>query len=98
MGLNMDALISLNKEKIVTFYYNNEGLYGYLYLNDGRIKVLNKTAIDIFIYLYESPMKLSDLLEKLSQKYKISQDKIYNPVLNFIKKLVDIGVIRYEKY
>lgn len=88
--------ISINRDRVVTFYSDPEGLYGYLYLNDGRLMVLNRTAIDILKYLYESPMELMKLIEKLSQKYGLPKERIHGSVLKFIEKLVDLGVVRYE--
>ena len=89
--------LKVNGERVIAFYYDNEGLYGYLYLNDGRIILLNETGVEILKHLHKSPMKLSDLLERISREYEVPQDRIRDSIFKFIEKLIAMGVIRYEE-
>jgi hypothetical protein len=88
--------ISINRDRVIALYSDSEGLYGYLYLNDGRLMLLNRTAIDILKYLYESPVEQMELIEKLSRKYGLPKERIHSSVLKFIEKLADLGVVKYE--
>jgi hypothetical protein len=40
--------ISINRDGVIALYSDSEGLYGYLYLKDGRLMLLNRTALDYY--------------------------------------------------
>lgn len=96
-GIDVSSKIHFRSDR-AQLIASDDALIGYIYMVDGSLKVVNITGIEILRLLINNQYTVKEIAEILAKKYSVQVDSILPDILEFIDKLVKIGVLDVEEH